>query len=826
MPDIVFADGDQDYIEKLNDIAVASEAATEAAGDAVAAVATAVRFEAQTLTDEQRAQAKDNIGITFVSPMDHGAVGNGVADDTTAVQAAMDAALAAGLPVHFPGGTYLVSGLTFGIGAELIGSGVGKTIIKLADESDADVLVADDAYSLFGGSSSAGTNKWRIQAMTIDGNSANQTPADTDACNGIAFYGTKFVLRDVVIKNVAGHGIRSEWYTYGETTGGIESLLSNVTIDGAGRHGWWNNGPHDIHAEAVIVIDASSETDDTWCGIYASTKSNGRYFNTHVWHRAATTNRVQYGFSSNGANELVACHFEGGRKQLQHRSNGDRVVGCNLFAHYGAAGTALVSFEGNENIHSACRYSGTNGTSMYALEFKSSSSGNIVVGAYFNGFDISSPLLFTADGGGNRISGIGYCASGGSTAFGGTKAATTQVDYDQGGTAIVSRPTALVPAGSLAAPGLAIVGDTNTGIAQTAGADTLNFIVGGASVAGADSTGVTFTLIPKAPTAAPGTNTDQIATMAALQAAITALGLGTLATQNGTFSGTHSGTSSGTNTGDQTTITGNAGTASALQTARNINGVAFDGTGNITVTAAAGTLTGATLAAGVTASSLTSLGTLTSLTTSGQITSSVSTGTAPFVVASTTNVANLNASSLNGATFAAPGTIGGGTAASATFTNLTATGQVSFGGTAGTESLRATVVASCINFLQVQGGTAGNGPIVFPGGTENNVTLILSSRGTNGINLRTNGGFGSIDQVLVTHTASATRQLTLTGSNGGNPTIGASAGNVAVSTGLAVSGVLSIGNTVNSVSPTSPNRTVTISIGGTTYYLAAKTTND
>lgn len=42
-------------------------------------------------------------------------------------------------------------------------------------------------------------------------------------------------------------------------------------------------------------------------------------------------------------------------------------------------------------------------------------------------------------------------------------------------------------------------------------------------------------------------------------------------------------TLSGTNTGDQTSVTGNAGTATALQTARNINGVAFDGTGNITV---------------------------------------------------------------------------------------------------------------------------------------------------------------------------------------------------------------------------------------------------
>jgi hypothetical protein len=41
----------------------------------------------------------------------------------------------------------------------------------------------------------------------------------------------------------------------------------------------------------------------------------------------------------------------------------------------------------------------------------------------------------------------------------------------------------------------------------------------------------------------------------------------------------------GTNSGDQTNITGNAGTATALQTARNINGVAFDGTGNITINA-------------------------------------------------------------------------------------------------------------------------------------------------------------------------------------------------------------------------------------------------
>lgn len=68
-------------------------------------------------------------------------------------------------------------------------------------------------------------------------------------------------------------------------------------------------------------------------------------------------------------------------------------------------------------------------------------------------------------------------------------------------------------------------------------------------------------------------------------------------------------------------ISGNAATATALETARTINGTSFDGTANITVTASAGTLTGNTLSSGVTASSLTSVGTLSSLTVSGSATS-------------------------------------------------------------------------------------------------------------------------------------------------------------------------------------------------------------
>ncbi len=70
-------------------------------------------------------------------------------------------------------------------------------------------------------------------------------------------------------------------------------------------------------------------------------------------------------------------------------------------------------------------------------------------------------------------------------------------------------------------------------------------------------------------------------------------------------------------------------------------------------------------------------GTGTSLSVSGQLTSTVATGTAPLVVSSTTQVANLNAATLGGATFAVPGAIGGGTPAAGAFTTLAASSTVS-----------------------------------------------------------------------------------------------------------------------------------------------------
>ncbi len=105
---------------------------------------------------------------------------------------------------------------------------------------------------------------------------------------------------------------------------------------------------------------------------------------------------------------------------------------------------------------------------------------------------------------------------------------------------------------------------------------------------------------------------------------------------------------------------------------------------------------------------VTGLATLTAgLTTPAAIVSTLATGTAPFTVASTTVVANLNASALGGATFAAPGAIGGGTPSTGAFTTLSATGVITSTLATGTApfTVASTTQVTNLNASQLIGGT-------------------------------------------------------------------------------------------------------------------------
>jgi len=96
-----------------------------------------------------------------------------------------------------------------------------------------------------------------------------------------------------------------------------------------------------------------------------------------------------------------------------------------------------------------------------------------------------------------------------------------------------------------------------------------------------------------------------------------------------------------------------------------------------------------------------------------------------------------------------------------------------------------------------------------------------------------NVGIGTTDLTGLTGAGGLKIASTTAGSSNAGALViagGISAGNSNVASyfgGAATfAGAVAIANTVSSVSPTSPNRTITMVVGGVTLYIAAKTTND
>jgi uncharacterized protein (TIGR02145 family) len=174
------------------------------------------------------------------------------------------------------------------------------------------------------------------------------------------------------------------------------------------------------------------------------------------------------------------------------------------------------------------------------------------------------------------------------------------------------------------------------GLTGPAGANGTNGTNGAPGVGGVTTAGTNITLTGSGtvaspyvvnatiPAAAAGTLTGTSLNATVTGSSLTSVGTLTNLTVTNPIVGSVTGSSGST--------TGNAATATTLATPRNINGVAFDGSADITVPAAAGTLTGNTLNATVANSSLTTVGTLTSATVNGKVIVGASSAASPSAV--------------------------------------------------------------------------------------------------------------------------------------------------------------------------------------------------
>lgn len=105
------------------------------------------------------------------------------------------------------------------------------------------------------------------------------------------------------------------------------------------------------------------------------------------------------------------------------------------------------------------------------------------------------------------------------------------------------------------------------------------------------------------------------------------------------------------------------------------------------------------------------------------------------------------------------------------------TSSLAFQTTGGTQ-FKVAHTANAVNWVQVAGGAAGSDVALFATGASADTGMGFSTSGAGGYAFYSDG-FSNI-QFQVLRTASATRYVTVTGSNGGNPTIGTSAGSLAI----------------------------------------------
>lgn len=152
---------------------------------------------------------------------------------------------------------------------------------------------------------------------------------------------------------------------------------------------------------------------------------------------------------------------------------------------------------------------------------------------------------------------------------------------------------------------------------------------------------------------------------------------------------------------------------------------------------------------------------------------------------------------------------------SAEIFRATAAGTTTLGGTSTAPAFKVTPIASQANYWNLYSSIAGQRPWLTVDGSDANVNIDIGSKGTGYVFLRTGGGA----QVQIAHTASANRYITLTGSNGGNPTIGVSGGSLDLGAPIVLTGQ-TVGTTVGAAGagaalPATPLGYITTSINGT-----------
>jgi hypothetical protein len=294
----------------------------------------------------------------FVSVKDFGAVGNGVDDDTSAIQAA----LTAGDTVYAPAGTYkITSGLVIPTGGRFVGDGVGQTIIAAAISSGIAISVGGAATS---------TSSSSVEKMSL----TNVGGSTTGTVGVQVLDNTRY---GVYVKNMQigdfsqlhfGTGLKVGKNCYNadlshvEVFGNVASLYVDTGNNLASFTNCWFKSDSSAGTSVGTVAGTSTAADQTFNLTFI-----GCGFEAH-------DSGLAIGSASNAVNDVsfISCYFEGNN---DHHILATTVRGLNISGGY---------FQMNNVMTTGVSYVASWGVVSSAM------CNNVAAGGYFLKADASS----------------------------------------------------------------------------------------------------------------------------------------------------------------------------------------------------------------------------------------------------------------------------------------------------------------------------------------------------------------------------------------------------------------------------------------------------
>ncbi|MES2970927.1 MAG: glycosyl hydrolase family 28-related protein [Patescibacteria group bacterium] len=269
----------------------------------------------------------------------YGATGDGSADDTTAIQAAIDAVnTAGGGEVRFPQGTYITTTLTMYSKVHLKGSGIEATILKLKNTTNVDLIKGQNFDTLTGGNTTGGIYNWSITDLTLDGNKANNATSGY----GLRVYGYGYVIDNVRIRNTRQDGLYTEWSNSAASPGNdsMEAHISGLKVHDSAASGIVWHGPHDSTMVNVQVYESAAK------GIWVKPNGNALVMTgVHSWGVAQT-----YSFYIEASGVILnGSEGEGASvAQVMIGANDTQIMGGQYFAA-GSSGPCIQIGDGTHS---------------------------------------------------------------------------------------------------------------------------------------------------------------------------------------------------------------------------------------------------------------------------------------------------------------------------------------------------------------------------------------------------------------------------------------------------------------------------------------------